>query len=97
MYGRGLAFAAGTFLLLTGFAGGNGVAQSQSYDRLTRCIGSKQEVLACCERTKKPRWWWAISASCRSAISCYPVRLANGKQIEECRIRKKDGFGLPDF
>jgi hypothetical protein len=70
---------------------------AQSANRLSQCVGSKAEVLACCERTKKPFWWWEISASCRRELSCYPVRLANGRIIEECRLRPRDTFFTPGF
>jgi len=84
------------FLMMAGMMAAamamGGHSQAQSYDPLSRCIGSKNSVLSCCAQTKKPRWWWADSASCRSAISCYPVTLSNGKVAEECRIRRRNGL-----
>lgn len=65
---------------------------SASIDVFAQCRGPKQQVIACCERTKKPRSWFEESASCRRNVSCGPVT-RDGRRIEECRIRRANGFG----
>lgn len=93
---RSWVFRAGLPGVVVLFAAAVPAPEAYAYNGLNTCIGSKAAVISCCETTRKPPWWWEISASCRSQLSCYPVKAANGKKTEECRIRRKDG-GLPDF
>jgi hypothetical protein len=88
-----LAAATGVLIL----AAGAGDADARERVRLSSCIGSKQDVLACCAIAYKPIWWWNIGASCRRELSCYPVKTKSGRKIEECRIRPRDIFFTPGF